>query len=63
MDTSGISDPAQGAGNVQNDPGITVLTTQQFTSGLPTGFSPLIWKEKAGINSGYPWLIDNSPPK
>ena len=61
MDTSGISDPARGAGNVANDPGITGLTTQQLKSGLPAGFSPSIWKEKAKINNGYPYLLDNSP--
>jgi hypothetical protein len=61
LDTSGISDPAHGAGNIANDPGITGLTTQQFTSGLPAGFSPPIWKEKASINGGYPYLIDLPP--
>ena len=62
LDTSGISDPGHGAGNVQNDPGITGLTDAQFKSGLPSGFSPSIWKEKTNINTGYPYLID-LPPK
>jgi hypothetical protein len=61
MNTSGISDPHQGAGNIADDPGITGLTTEQFTSGLPAGFSPAIWKEKASINNGYPYLIDLPP--
>jgi len=61
MNTSGISDPSHGAGNIADDPGITGLTTEQFKSGLPAGFSPAIWKEKAGINGGYPYLIDLPP--
>jgi hypothetical protein len=61
LDTSGISDPSQGAGNVPNDQGIAGLTTEQFQSGLPVNFSQNIWKEKASINSGYPYLIDNAP--
>ena len=63
LDTSGISDPAQGAGNVANDPGITGLTTEQFISGLPAGFSTSIWKEKAKIDGGFPYLIADPPPK
>ena len=61
MTTSGISDPHQGAGNIADDPGITGLTTEQFKSGLPAGFSPAIWKEKANINNGYPYLMDLPP--
>ena len=43
FNTSGISDPSQGAGNVLNDPGITGLTDQQLKSGLPAGFDPRVW--------------------
>jgi hypothetical protein len=52
-----------GVGNRNRDPGITGLTTQQFQSGLPAGFSPTVWKEKSKINNGFPYLIDNSPPQ
>ena len=62
-DTSGVSDPAQGAGNVQNDPGITGLTTGQLQSTLPTGFDSRVWAQNPKINSGYPYLIDNPPTK
>jgi hypothetical protein len=62
LDTSGVSDPSRGAGNIANDPGITGLTTAQFQSGLPAGFNKMIWKENATINSGYPYLITNPPP-
>src|SRR6185437_3626133 len=43
LDTSGVSNPHQGAGNVQDDPGITGLTDAQLKSGLPAGFDPKVW--------------------
>ena len=58
--TSGVS---QGAGNIDNDPGLTGLTTRQLKSGLPAGFEKSIWKEKNSINRGFPILIQNLPPK
>jgi hypothetical protein len=61
LETSGISDPSQGAGNIPNDPGITGLTTAQFLSGLPQGFDPLIWGQRPKLNGGYPFLRDNLP--
>jgi hypothetical protein len=63
LDTSGIANPAQGAGNISNDAGITGLTTTQFQSGLPTGFDPSVWALSPGTNSGYPYLLANPPPK
>jgi hypothetical protein len=62
-DTSGITDPSQGAGNIANDPGITGLTTAQFQSGLPAGFDPKVWGEKANVNGGLPYLLANVPPR
>ena len=61
METSGIGNPAQGAGNIANDPGIAGLTTEQFKSGLPAGYGKKVWKEKANINNGYPYLVDLPP--
>lgn len=61
LDTSGVSDPSQGASNVPNDPGITGLTDAQLKSGLPSGFDPTIWTQNAAINNGYPYLIANPP--
>jgi len=61
LDTSGISDPSKGAGNIANDPGITGLSDVQFKSGLPSGFDKNAWKRSAAINNGYPYLIDNPP--
>jgi hypothetical protein len=63
LDTSGVSDPSQGAGNIANDPGIKGLTTEQFQSGLPAGFDSNIWAEDSNINNGFPYLIANPPPK
>ena len=63
LDTSGISDPSQGAGNIANDPGITGLTDAQLKSGLPAGFDPKIWGQSASINNGYPYLLANPPPQ
>ena len=48
---------------MKNDQGITGLTTEQFKSGLPAGFSTAIWKEKAKIDGGFPYLIADPPPK
>ena len=63
LDTSGISNPSQGAGYPPNDPGITGLTTAQFQSGLPSGFDPTVWAENSSINNGFPYLINNPPPQ
>jgi hypothetical protein len=60
-DTSGITNPDQGAGSPLNDPGITGLTTEQLQSGLPAGFDPSIWGENANINNGLPYLLANPP--
>ena len=61
--TSGISNPAQGAGNLSNDPGIKARTTAQLRSKLPKGFDSSIWAETAGTNKGLPYLIANPPTK
>jgi hypothetical protein len=62
-DTSGVTNPSQGAGNIANDPGITGLSTVQFQSGLPQGFDPKVWAEKANVIDGLPYLLANPPPK
>lgn len=63
LDTSGISDPSQGAGNVPNDPGISGLTDSQLKSGLPAGFDSNVWAQNPSISNGYPYLRANPPPK
>jgi hypothetical protein len=60
-DLSGITNLAQGAGNVSNAPGITGLSTAQLQSGLPAGFSPSVWTETGGVNIGLPYLIALPP--
>jgi len=62
LDTSGISNPHQGAGFPPDDPGITGLTDAQLKSSLPTGFDPKIWGQDPNINNGYPYLLANPPP-
>jgi hypothetical protein len=57
--TSGIS---CGAGSDCNETGITGLTTTQFQSELPNGFSDVIWAETSNINGGLPYLVSNVPP-
>jgi hypothetical protein len=63
MDTSGITDPGQGAGTPRDDPGITGLTDAQLKSGLPAGFDPNVWGQSASINNGWPYLLANPPPQ
>jgi hypothetical protein len=60
--TSGITNKADGAGNVKDDLGIAGLTSAQLQAKLPLGFSKSIWTEQAGINSGLPFLLGNQPP-
>jgi hypothetical protein len=61
LDTSGVTDPAQGAGNIPNDPGLVGLSDAQLKSGLPDGFSSKIWGQSPDINNGYPYLLANPP--
>lgn len=61
LDTTGVSDPSKGAGNIANDAGITGLTDAQLKSGLPAGFDPAIWAQDPAINGGLPYLIANPP--
>jgi The GLUG motif len=61
LDTSGISDPNRGAGNLVKAKGVKGLTTAKLTSHLPKQFDPAIWAQSPGINNGYPYLIANPP--
>lgn len=58
-DTSGTSRPC-GLGSCS---GVTGLTDAQLKSGLPAGFDPSVWGQRARINNGYPYLLANPPPK
>jgi hypothetical protein len=62
LDTSGIDDPARGAGNKANDPGITGYTDAEMKAGVPSGFDNRLWAQSNSINQGYPYLINNPPP-
>jgi hypothetical protein len=61
LDTSGISDPSQGAGSPRNDPGVTGVSDTALKAALPAGFDPAVWAQDASINNGYPYLIANPP--
>jgi hypothetical protein len=61
LDTSGISDPSRGAGNVSNDSGIIGLTDAGLKTGLPSGLKKTYWAESVSVNNGYPYLINNRP--
>jgi len=63
LDTSGITDPSHGAGNIADDPGITGLSDAQLQSALPAGFDKKVWKQKGSVNNGYPYLANNPPPE
>jgi hypothetical protein len=60
-DMSGITSLSQGAGNVANAASVTGQSSAQLQSGLPTGFSSTIWKERSAINGGLPYLIAIPP--
>lgn len=62
LDTSGISNPSQGAGSFPNDPGIAGLSDTQLKSSLPAGFDPAVWGQNPNVNNGYPFLLA-LPPK
>ncbi|HEX4861365.1 MAG TPA: hypothetical protein VFV07_09015, partial [Rhizomicrobium sp.] len=61
LDTSGVSNPSQGAGNEANLPGLTGLSDTALKSALPAGFDPAVWGQKRKINHGYPYLLNNPP--
>jgi The GLUG motif len=61
LDTSGVINTAQGAGNIPNDPGIFGLTSVQLRSGLPSGFATSVWREETTVNGGFPFLLSVSP--
>jgi len=60
-DTTGVSDPSKGAGNIAYDPGLKGETDSQLHR-LPKGFDPNVWAVNPNINGGYPYLIANPPP-
>ncbi|HEX3431476.1 MAG TPA: hypothetical protein VHT03_11375 [Rhizomicrobium sp.] len=61
MTTSGISNPADGAGFPASDPGIKGLTSQKLQARLPRGFQRSTWALDSAINQGFPYLRANPP--
>ena len=63
LDTSGISDPGQGAGNIPNDPGITGLSDAQLKSELPAGFDPAVWGHRRASTTAIPICSPTRRPR
>jgi hypothetical protein len=61
LETSGVSDPGKGAGNIVYDKGLKGITDKGLHE-LPKGFDPNVWAVNPAINNGYPYLISNPPP-
>ena len=61
LDTSGITNPNQGAGNLFDDQGLTGVADPTIRPELTRQFAINIWAEDPNINNGYPYLINNPP--
>ncbi len=61
LQTSGIGNPSQGAGNVSNDSGITGETTAALQGTLPSGFSNATWSTGAGLYPYLSWQFSSTP--
>lgn len=61
LETSGVSDPNQGAGFPRDDASIRGLTTVQLQNRLQPGFSRKLWHLDPNINGGFPYLRDAPP--
>jgi hypothetical protein len=48
-------------GTTGKSPGTKGVTTAKLQAGLPEGFKPGIWNERAGYNNGLPFLDANRP--
>jgi hypothetical protein len=59
MQTSGITNPEQGAGNVSGDAGITAATTADLQDGLDPSWDSSVWGLIPGVS--YPYLQWQSP--
>jgi filamentous hemagglutinin family protein len=62
MNTSGVTNAAQGAGYPGNDSGITGDTTAVLQTALPSGFSGSIWSVVPGVSYPYlSWQFSGTP--
>ncbi len=63
MDTSGITNPSQGAGNVANDSGITGEATANLQGTLPANFDNTVWGTGAGLYPYFLWQYPTGTPQ
>ncbi|HTT98944.1 MAG TPA: GLUG motif-containing protein [Rhizomicrobium sp.] len=63
LDTSTITDPSHGAGNVSYDKGVKGIPDSNFRKGTMRNFDGAIWTQKSSVNNGYPYFIANPPPR
>jgi hypothetical protein len=61
LDTTNVTNPSQGAGSPENDPGTAGLGDAQLKSRLPKGFNTNVWGQDPNINNGWPYLLANPP--
>jgi hypothetical protein len=61
LDTTGINNPTQGAGNVFDDKGLKGVSNGRLRRAILRGFDPAVWAQDPAINDGYPYLIANPP--
>lgn len=61
LDTSGITNPNQGAGNMFDDHGLKGVADGSIRKAMKRQFDSAIWAESGNINDGYPYLIANPP--
>jgi hypothetical protein len=63
LDTTGVENTNQGAGNQFDDKGLKGIAESKFRKATAQKLSPVYWAENAKLNNGYPYLLSNPPPQ
>jgi hypothetical protein len=63
LDTTGVENTNQGAGNEFDDKGLKGIAESKFRGATAQKLDPTYWAEDAKLNNGYPYLIANPPPQ
>jgi hypothetical protein len=61
LDTTGVENPNQGAGNIFDDQGLKGYPETNFRKAAMRKLDPSVWAQSPSINNGYPYLIANPP--